>query len=113
MSNGRKTSALFYVFCFLFVWGVLPACNKKTAEPQTTVVGQTLHTCPMQPQLVPDKPGDCPICNMKLVLRERAAASTAPAANGVPGQAAVQIEPAQAQRIGVKVAPVEVREIQT
>ena len=29
--------------------------------------GQTIYHCPMHPTYTRDKPGDCPICNMKLV----------------------------------------------
>ena len=36
--------------------------NAVTSEPQP---GQ-LWTCGMHPQVIQDKPGDCPICHMKL-----------------------------------------------
>jgi hypothetical protein len=29
--------------------------------------GPVLYTCPMHPQIVQDRPGDCPICGMRLV----------------------------------------------
>jgi len=34
--------------------------------------GKGTYYCPMHPTYTSDKPGDCPICNMKLVRREKA-----------------------------------------
>lgn len=30
------------------------------------------YTCPMHPEVVSDKPGNCPKCGMKLVPKEKA-----------------------------------------
>jgi hypothetical protein len=30
----------------------------------------TTYTCPMHPEIIRDKPGNCPICGMKLVPRK-------------------------------------------
>ena len=59
--------------------------------------------CPMHPSIVEDQPGDCPICGMKLVKIER---STRVALDA-PGLAAVTIDVARQQLIGLKVAHVE------
>jgi Cu(I)/Ag(I) efflux system membrane fusion protein len=42
---------------------------------------KTLYTCGMHPQVIQDKPGDCPICGMKLqpVRKDAAAAEARPA----------------------------------
>ena len=40
-----------------------PATPQKPAEP---VPAGTQYTCPMHPEVVRDKPGDCPICGMAL-----------------------------------------------
>ena len=46
---------------------------------------QAAHTdaeyfCPMHPQIVRDKPGECPVCGMKLEKRVPAGAPPSPAA---------------------------------
>jgi hypothetical protein len=44
-----------------------------------------LYYCPMHPTYTSDRPGDCPICNMKLVKRDMAAPAPAGDARFAPG----------------------------
>jgi len=59
---------------------VCTACGRSTAEHagHSTLAEGTQYHCPMHPTYVSDKPGNCPICGMKLVPPEApsAAAST-------------------------------------
>lgn len=41
-------------------------CRSKQARNHESVTG-SYHTCPMHHQIHEDKPGDCPICGMKLI----------------------------------------------
>ncbi|WP_242916475.1 efflux RND transporter periplasmic adaptor subunit [Pontibacter liquoris] len=51
---------------FLLVAILTAACS---GEEKSHAAGEkATYTCPMHPQIVQDKPGTCPICNMDLVL---------------------------------------------
>lgn len=59
---------------------------------------ESVHTCPMHPQIRQPGPGDCPICGMPLV--------PATAAGADLDQFAVSIEPAQRRLANIKTATV-------
>jgi len=60
--------------CFISItpMGLATACNQKQSEKHSheTTEGKEIYTCPMHPQIIRDKPDNCPICGMKLVKKE-------------------------------------------
>lgn len=48
------------------------SCKPKEKEQDTHNVsdGKQLYTCSMHPQIISDKPGNCPICGMDLIKKE-------------------------------------------
>ncbi|MGE5693422.1 MAG: efflux RND transporter periplasmic adaptor subunit, partial [Candidatus Zixiibacteriota bacterium] len=56
-------------FLFLFASGCLigfNGCKGKKAPPAGEVRTKEIYTCPMHPEIIRDKPGNCPICGMNL-----------------------------------------------
>lgn len=71
-------------------------------------------TCTMHPQVVRDRPGDCPICGMRLVRRPRATAAPARPAPSGPGASSlgrVTLSPAQRVLANVATVPAGPREL--
>lgn len=51
---------------------VVTACNQKQQDKQPVVninANAVKYTCPMHPQILEDRPGNCPICGMALVKK--------------------------------------------
>jgi RND family efflux transporter MFP subunit len=61
-------------------------------RPATSQNVQKYH-CPMHPEYISDKPGDCPICGMKLVPIESAASPDTAAKGEQAGQESAKKEP--------------------
>lgn len=90
----RAALALVFVGLLLFF-----ACaGKETA-------GARYH-CPMHPTYVSDKPGDCPICGMRLVpIEEKTAPTTVPAYVCPMHPEVVSDKPDRCPKCGMKLVP--------
>lgn len=77
-----------------------PASHKGHDSPAASETAKKqMYHCPMHPTYISDKPGDCPICNMKLVPMKESAQKSS---SRMEGQATVTITPQQEQLIGVR-----------
>ncbi|MDB5047453.1 MAG: hypothetical protein JWO30_524 [Fibrobacteres bacterium] len=70
---------------------------------------KTMYNCAMHPQYISDKPGNCPICGMKLVPMDKgkAGVATNDSASGI------HIDPTTVQNMGVRTELVERRDLRT
>lgn len=105
---------------FLILLGSLVAlawvgCKPAAPAAGTAPATATKYFCPMHPTYVSDRPGDCPICHMKLVPQKPSVPTDAltnhndHAEDAPPGRATIHI-PAEKQRlIGLKTTPVAKR----
>jgi Cu(I)/Ag(I) efflux system membrane fusion protein len=77
--SGKKRFIILIIGVFLAGWfakGVFsPGGNDGTTKQAKQA--KVIWTCPMHPQIISDKPGECPICHMTLVKREEAKAPSA------------------------------------
>lgn len=66
--------------------------------------GAQTYFCPMHPSYTSDRPGDCPICNMRLVPLKP---GSQPTSSNVEGHAVITIDDGRRQLIGVRSGQVE------
>jgi membrane fusion protein, copper/silver efflux system len=67
-----KMFLLLIANCLLLI--SFSSCKEQKKEDhsqhQQPVTSNLLYTCPMHPEIIRDKPGNCPICGMTLVKKE-------------------------------------------
>jgi RND family efflux transporter MFP subunit len=52
------------------------SCGSQRSRDESSSKGKSVYYCPMHPDMKSDKPGNCPICSMKLVPLEPASGSS-------------------------------------
>ena len=90
--------------------GLLVGCGKSpSSHADGGGAGATKYHCPMHPTYVSDRPGDCPICNMKLVpVGETKASSNLPS---LPGRVTIHLDPEKRQLIGLTTSLVQTQRL--
>ena len=65
--SGPVTHCLLAIGCFLLL--IISSCKDKRGGAESGVKRE-VWTCPMHPEIIRDKPGNCPICGMTLIKRD-------------------------------------------
>lgn len=74
--EGSRVMLLSWL-CFITItlMVIATSCKQKESEKHTHEISESkqLYTCSMHPQIIRDKPGQCPICGMDLIKKEEKA----------------------------------------
>jgi Cu(I)/Ag(I) efflux system membrane fusion protein len=81
MKNKKKIIAIIFLILVFIAAGFIIKSGYKYIIKGSEKTGKATYYCPMHPAYSSNKPGDCPICNMKLVKKE--AENIAPGVSGV------------------------------
>ena len=84
----------------IFFAGYVARRPATPAASSSSVAQAASYTCPMHPQIKTDRPGDCPLCGMRLEPVAAVRGKSAPAAAETPGM--VVVGAARQQLIGVR-----------
>lgn len=94
------------VVILALAWAVRNFFNKSELKEKSAIAqkggNDSYWTCPMHPNIHQDKPGECPICHMKLVQVKAQAAQTHANAEKRNNREVVQVTEQQVQLLGVQ-----------
>src|SRR5690554_5540605 len=77
----KRKIILITALLLLGIAAFLAVRSLTHGEHPSSASDAQLYTCGMHPQIVQDKPGDCPICGMKLQPVRKQPSSAQPAAS--------------------------------
>lgn len=66
MNSFKRQHSKFIVASLLAAFFIMSSC-KRGSDDSTIAAADEYYTCSMDPQVVENKPGNCPICHMKLI----------------------------------------------
>jgi RND family efflux transporter MFP subunit len=96
MENKLHRIIVALLVASLFIVG----CGRS--DPAAQSAGAAKYHCPMHPTYTSDRPGDCPICNMKLVPIGGQESSPTSHTASLPGRTTIAISPEKQQMIGLR-----------
>jgi Cu(I)/Ag(I) efflux system membrane fusion protein len=97
MKRGYQISAGLVLLCVLSLLA-FNGCERHT--PAAATDHEQLYTCGMHPQVIQNKPGNCPICGMKLTPIRKQPGTNISAANQT--SSAITIDPVTTQNMGLQ-----------
>jgi RND family efflux transporter MFP subunit len=107
-----RVSALLLALVAVLATGFIAGCGNSHSPHADQAGGATAakkYHCPMHPSYVSDRPGDCPICNMKLVpIGESKASGDMPS---LPGRVTIHLDPEKRQLIGLATSLVQTQRL--
>lgn len=72
-------SVVLAIFVVVFIFNIGRHILKGASSAKSESAEKQMYHCPMHPTYISDKPGDCPICGMKLVKMEKSPTGQKPA----------------------------------
>jgi Cu(I)/Ag(I) efflux system membrane fusion protein len=100
----RFATILLLALCVLSAGFFVAGCGQSNSTSGQPAAAK-FH-CPMHPTYTSDRPGDCPICNMKLVPIGGQESSQTGHMASLPGRTTIAISPEKQQMIGLRTAVV-------
>src|SRR6185295_3896672 len=86
---------------------ILTGCARSDPDGAKTA----RYHCPMHPTYVSDRPGDCPICHMKLTPIKDDTGGATTNTPSLPGRVTIHIAPEKRQLIGLTTSLVETQKL--
>jgi Cu(I)/Ag(I) efflux system membrane fusion protein len=78
----------------------------------TSIENKQLWTCPMHPQIIQDKPGNCPICHMELVPVKEPIKQEDSQDHSTQHSIQIKIDPSMIQKIGIRTQTAEKKQVE-